>query len=93
MPAAWKLVEICPIFKEGDPHDKSNYRPVSILVTLEKVFEGCLARQLSDYFSSILSPFLFAYRRGYSCQVVLLRLIEETVSVAWRIANPPLIRF
>ena len=77
VPAAWKLAEICPIFKKDDPHDKSNYRPVSILVTLDKVFEKCLARQLSDYFSSILSPFLSGYRRGYGCEAVLLRLIED----------------
>ena len=49
VPAAWKLAEIYPTFKKDDPHDKSNYRPVSILVTLDKVFEKCLARQLSDY--------------------------------------------
>ena len=49
----------------------------SILVTLDKVFEKCLARQLSDYFSSILSPFLSRYRRGYSCEAVLLHLIED----------------
>ena len=77
VPASWKLAEICPTFKKDDPYDKSNYRPVSILVTLDKVFEKCLARQLSDYFSSILSPFLSAYRRGYSCEAVLLRLIED----------------
>ena len=41
--AAWKLAEV---FKKDDPPDKSNYRPVSILVTLDKVFEKCLARQL-----------------------------------------------
>ena len=74
---AWKLAEICPVFKTDDPRDKSKKRPVSILVTLDKVFEKCLARQLSDYFSSILSPFLSAYRRGYTCEAVRLRLIED----------------
>ena len=78
MPAAWKLAEICPIFKKGYPHDKSNYRPMSILVTLDKVFEKCPPpRQLPHYFSSILSPFLSTCRRGYSCVEVLLRLIED----------------
>ena len=77
MPAAWKLAEICPIFQKDNPHNKSNYRPVSILVTLDKVFEKCLTRQLSDYFRSILSPFLFANRWGYSCEAVPLRLIED----------------
>ena len=48
VPAAWKLAEICPIFKKDNPHDvKSNFRPVSILVSLDKVFEKCLARQQS----------------------------------------------
>ena len=78
VPAAWKPAEICPIFKKDAPHDKSKYRPVSILVTLGKVFETCLlAHQLSDYFSSVLSPFLSAYRLGYSCEAVLLRLTEN----------------
>ena len=79
MPVAWKPAEICPIFKKDVPQDKSNYRPVSILVTLGKVFETCLlAHQLSDYFSLVLSPFLSsAYRLGYSCEAVLLRLIEN----------------
>ena len=77
MPAGWKLVEICPIFKKENPRNKSNYRPASILVTLDKVFEKCLARQLSDYFRSILSPFLSAYRRNYSCEGVPLSLIED----------------
>ena len=57
------------------------YRPVSILVVLDKVFEKCLERQLIQYFNPILSPSLSAYRRGYSCESVLLRLIED-----WRFA-------
>ena len=42
VPAAWKLAEICPIFKKDDPYDKSNYRPESILVTLDKVLRSAL---------------------------------------------------
>ena len=77
VPAAWKLAEICPIFQKDNPHNKSNYRPVSILVTLDKVFEKCHKRQLSDYIRSMLSPFLFANRWGYSCEAVPLRLSEN----------------
>ena len=81
MPAAWKLPETYPISQKDNPHNKSNYRLVSTLVTLDKAFEYCLARKLSDYFRSILSPFLFANRWGYSCEAVPLRLIED-----WRSA-------
>ena len=50
---------------------------MSILVTVDKKIEKCLARQLPDYFRSLLSPFMFAYRRGYSCEAILLRFIED----------------
>ena len=42
VPAAWKLAEICPIFKKDDPQDKSNYRPVSILVIWIKFLRSAL---------------------------------------------------
>ncbi|KAL9970070.1 hypothetical protein ACROYT_G022385 [Oculina patagonica] len=77
VPTEWKLAEISPIFKKDDEFDKSKYRPVSILVLLDKVFERCLNRQLVQHFSGILSKFLSAYRKGYSCECVLLRLVED----------------
>ena len=35
--AAWKLAEICPIFKKDNPHEKSNYDLMSILNLLAKL--------------------------------------------------------
>ena len=77
VPAEWKLAEICPIFKRDDELDKSKYRPVSILLLLDKVFERCVQKQLVHYFNLHLSKFLSAYRKGYSCESVLLHLIED----------------
>ena len=77
VPAEWKLAEICPIFKRDDEFDKSKYRPVSILVLLDKVFERCVQKQLVHYFNPHLSKFLSAYRKGCSCESVLLHLIED----------------
>ena len=73
----WKLAAICPIFKRDDEFDKSKYRPVSILVLLDKVFERCVQKQLVHYFNPYLSKFLSAYRKGYICESVLLHLIED----------------
>ena len=42
VPAAWKLAEICPILKKDNPHNKSNYWLMSILVTLDKVLRSVL---------------------------------------------------
>ena len=77
VPAQWKLAEICPIFKRDDEFDKSKYRPVSILVLLDKVSERCVQKQLVHYLNPHLSKFLSAYRKGYSCETVLLHLIED----------------
>ena len=77
VPAERKLAEICPIFKRDDEFDKSKYRPVSILVLVDKVFERCVQKQLVHYFDPHLSKFLSAYRKGYSCKPVLLHLIDD----------------
>ena len=63
--------------EHDDEFDKSKYRPVSILVLLDKVFERCVQKQLVHYFNPHLSKFLSAYRKGYSCESVLLHLIED----------------
>jgi len=65
------------VFKKDDPSNICNYRPVSILIIIEKVFEKCLNRQLVENFATIISPFLSAYRSGYSNEAVLLHLIES----------------
>lgn len=77
VPADWKLAEICAIFKRDNEFDKSKYRLVSILVLLDKGFERCVQKQLVHYFDLHLSKFLSAYRKGYSCESVLLNLIED----------------
>ena len=67
---------ITPAFKKEDRLDKTNYRPIGILNVFSKVFERFMLDQLTSYFRNILSEFLSAYRKQYSCQHVLLRVIE-----------------
>ena len=76
-PDTLKSARISPIFKKENPLERQNYRPVSILPAVSKVFERTISRQLDDYFSNIFHPFLSAYRSGYSCETVLLALTEE----------------
>ena len=38
-PGSLKLGNLTPTYKKGDPLDKSNYRPVSILLLLSKLYE------------------------------------------------------
>ena len=71
-----KLAEISPIYKEDDNLRKENYRSVNLLIMISKVFERILADQLIAYFENLLSSSLSAYRKGYNCQYVILRLTE-----------------
>ena len=50
---------------------------VSILNTFSKVYEKVIKDQLVSGLDKYLSPFISAYRKGYSTQHVLTRLVEE----------------
>ena len=52
-----KTVDVTLVFEKGDNHDKSNYRPVSILPVLSNVYEKCLYKQKENYIENILSNF------------------------------------
>jgi hypothetical protein len=76
-PANLKQAQVIPILKKNDPMNKENYRPVSILPTVSKLFERIIHNQLSGYFEQHFNPYLAAFRQGYGCQSVLLRLLED----------------
>ena len=56
---------------------KENYRPISILPTISKLFERIIARQINKFVSNKLSSLLCGFRKRYSTQYALLRLIEK----------------
>ena len=74
-----KRAEVVPVFKKQDALLKKNYRPVSVLPTLSKLFEKQLATQLSDFLENICNCLMsaYAYRKMYNCQDVLLKLVES----------------
>ena len=48
-PSSWKISNVCPIFKSGDSAITSNYRPVSLLNTLAKVFERIIFKHVFNH--------------------------------------------
>ena len=49
-PDSLKLAKVAPVFKKDDPHLTDNYRPISLLPVISKVFEKVVFRQVYDYF-------------------------------------------
>ena len=54
---------IAPAFKKGKKESKNNFRPVSILRNVSKVFERCIFRQISDYMGYFLSKYQCGFLR------------------------------
>ena len=67
----FKLVNISLAFKKGDRNFKENYRPVSILSNISKIFEQCMFRQISRFMDSYLTKKQCGFRKGYSPQYCL----------------------
>ena len=76
-PSNLKKADVTPIYKKVDRLLKHNYRPISILPTISKVYEKILHPQIYAYFNDIFSKFLCGYRKGYSTQHCLLYMLEK----------------
>ena len=71
------LADITPVYKKKDPILVKNYRPVSVLPSVSKVFERTIQKQFSSFIDEFLSPFLCGCRHGFNTQYALLSLIEK----------------
>ncbi len=80
-PDGLKLADIKPTYKCKDTLSKENYRPISVLPILSKIFESLLDDQLEEFIDNILSIYLSAFPKNYSCQSVLIKMIED-----WKMA-------
>ena len=75
-PDTAKIAHVTPIYKKKDRSDKANYRPVSVIGSLSKVLERYIQNKISEHIDKCLSNLISAYRKKYSSNHVLIRLIE-----------------
>ena len=72
-----KEADLSPLFKNDDSTFKGNFRPISVLPAVSKIYERILKEQISSYFYNKLSEILCGFREGFSTQHALIRLIEK----------------
>lgn len=63
--------------QKSDKTDKKNYRPITVLNTVDKVFEQRLTNQVTEKIDHQFSTNTSAYRKRHSCETALLKLIED----------------
>ena len=72
-----KAAAVTPLYKGDDRAQAKNYRPVSVLNTISKIYEKAIKQQIIPFTEKVLSIYLSAYRKHHSTQHVLIRLLEE----------------
>jgi len=78
-PDVWKISRICPVPKVNDPQSLVDYRPISILPILSKVFERVILQQLTDHIESkaIFLERQSGFRKSHSTTTILLKLKDD----------------
>ena len=72
-----KLADVAPLFKKDVKQYKGNYRPVSLLSSISKVFGRLMHHQMHEYMINKLSIFLCGFREKMNAQNCLVFLVEK----------------
>ena len=78
-PDSLKIAKVIPVFKKGDQMSVNNYRPISILSPINKIFEKILYSRLIKYIdkSNILYKYQFGFRKNHSTEHALIELVDQ----------------
>ena len=80
-PQKLKLADVTPIHKKNETTSMKNYRPVSLIPIVSKLFERDMYKQIISYIDKFLSSYLFGYRKGYNteqCLTVYVGSLEKS---------------
>ena len=78
-PNKLKIAKVLPLFKKSDSHLFDNYRPISLLPTVSKIFEKVVYKQLYDYFSenNLIYKSQYGFRHLHSTELAALELSDR----------------
>ena len=77
-PDSFKKSKIIPLFKKGEPSLLVNYRPISLLPTISKIFERIIHNQMYDYFNdnNLLAEQQYGFRKLHSTEFAAVKLAD-----------------
>ena len=78
-PDLLKSASVCPIYKKGDKSQCANYRPISLLSNLSKIFERTMYNRIEQFLSTFetIYKLQFGFRKRHSTEHALLNIIEK----------------
>ena len=76
-PEQLKRSEVISLHKKEDPLKKENYRSVSLVPHVSKVFERIIYKQINVYMQDKLSKHITGFRRSHGAQHSLMTMLEK----------------
>ena len=76
-PQELKLSEVIPVYKNLDTLQKENYRPVSLLPHVSKIFERIIYKQITNYMTDKLAHSITSFRKSHGTQNSLVVMLEK----------------
>lgn len=80
-PNIMKIAKVTPVFKSGDSFDPSNYRPISTLSVINKIFEKLLTVRLVNFLcaNNVLYRYQYGFREGCGTGNAITELIDDLI--------------
>ena len=74
-----KISKIFPLYKKEDKHKAINYRPISLLPAISKIFEKIIHSQINHYFTSnkLFYKGQYGFRQGHSTELAALEITDR----------------
>ena len=78
-PDLLKPASVCPIYKKNDQTKCANYRPISLLSNLSKIFERTMYNRIELFLSEFETIYnlQFGFRKKHSTEHALISIIEQ----------------
>ena len=85
-----KIAKVIPLFKKENPELVDNYRPVSLLCAISKVFEKTAYNQLYNYFkiNNLFYNSQYGFRDEHSTELASIELIDRIFTDIDKKKNP-----
>lgn len=74
-----KIAKVVPIFKSGDKFLSGNYRPISLLPVLSKIFERVMYNRLVNFLNrkNFFYKFQYGFRENHDTKIAIAELINN----------------
>ena len=78
-PSKLQIRKVLPLFKTNEPYIMDNYRPISLLTSISKLFEKIFFNQLFEHFykNDLFYDSQYGFRELHSTELVAMKLADK----------------